>query len=137
MQPRDHPTPPVDFFMGFPMSELMLKGIRRSLESGIDLSYDMRKFLHESLVRWDMGLPLERAFKVDRLGGIEARDRIIREHAQEIPGATDYAKAKRLSDEARNIEKGRATKFPWLRDARDCYRLPETTRQFQNIISEK
>lgn len=63
----------------------------------------------------------------------QSRDALIRTEAEALPGSRS-SKARLLADQARRIHSGRKSAFPWLQRADRLHRLPETERQYHNIL---
>lgn len=63
----------------------------------------------------------------------EGRNRIIREHAGELPGS-NWQKARYISDQARRIHRGRKSSMTWILRADRIRPIPETQRQIYDIL---
>ena len=64
----------------------------------------------------------------------EERDQVIRENAPTLGIWSHSGQAKLLAAEAKRLHQGRRTRLPWLARADRIHRLPETPRQYHNIL---
>ncbi len=116
------------------MSHDRLTHLADLLETGDDLPPASAEWLRGCLRRWRYGLNLDQAFQLAQTDARRERDRLLRQHAEEIQATGPTERAKLLADEVRRIHSGRNTLYPWIRRADSLRRLPETPRQLFNIL---
>jgi hypothetical protein len=116
------------------MSNDRLTHLANLLETGDDLPPATAEWLRQSLRRWRYGLNLDQAFELSQSNARGERDRLLREHANEIEATGPTQRATLLAGEVRKLHSGRTTRYTWLRQADSLRRLPETPRQLFNIL---
>ena len=116
------------------MSIERLTHIADLLETGDGLPPASAEWLRECLRRWRYGLNLDQAFELSQSNARGERDRLLREHANEIEATGPTQRATLLAGEVRKLHSGRTTRYTWLRQADSLRRLPETPRQLFNIL---
>jgi hypothetical protein len=116
------------------MSHDHLRHIADLLQSGDSLPPASAEWLRGCLRRWRYGLPLDQAFQLAQTDARRERDRLLRQHAEEIQANGPTQRANLLAGEVRKLHSGRTTRYSWLRQADSLRRLPETPRQLFNIL---
>jgi hypothetical protein len=103
------------------------------LESGGDIPPASRQWLLEALRQIDQGTDPRAALGLPEPGP-ESRNRILREHATELPGRSLWAKCRIIAGESRRIHRGRKSQYRWISEADRLKALPESPRQFWSIL---
>jgi hypothetical protein len=103
------------------------------LESGGDLPAASREWLLGALRQIDQGTDPRTALGLPEPGP-ESRNRILREHATELPGRSLWAKCRIIAGESRRIHRGRKSQYRWISEADRLKALPESPRQFWSIL---
>jgi hypothetical protein len=116
------------------MSHDRLTHIADLLETGDGLPPASAEWLRGCLRRWRYGLPLDQTFQLAQTDARRERDRLLRQHAEEIQANGPTERATVLAGEVRKLHSGRTTRYSWLRQADSLRRLPETPRQLFNIL---
>jgi len=116
------------------MSHDRLTHIADLLETGDGLPPASAEWLRQSLRRWRYGLNLDQAFQLAQTDARRERDRLLRQHAEEIQATGPTERANLLASEVHKLHSGRTTRYTWLRQADSLRRLPETPRQIFNIL---
>jgi hypothetical protein len=112
-----------------------LRHISGLLESGSDLPPASHRWLLDAInaiVYTDT--PPDRALGLVGRKSLEERDQVIRENAHTLGIWSHSGQARLLAGEAKRLHQGRRTSIPWLARADRIHRLPETPRQYHNIL---
>ena len=103
------------------------------LESDGPLPEPTRQWLLDALREIDQGHDPRQALGLPEPGP-ESRNRILREHATELPGRSLWAKCRIIAGESRRIHRGRKSQYRWISEADRLKALPESPRQFWSIL---
>ena len=117
------------------MSLDRLRHIATMLESGSDLPPASHQWLLDAInaiIYSDV--PPDQALGLLGRRAREERDEIIKANAGTLSVWSTSGKARLLATEAQRLHQGRRTTIPWLARADRIHRLPETPRQYHNIL---
>jgi hypothetical protein len=117
------------------MSIERLTHIAALLESGADLPPASHRWLLDAInaiIYCDT--PSDQALGLLGRKAIAERDQVIRENAPTLGIWSHSGQARLMAGEAKRLHQGRRTSIPWLASADRIHRLPETPRQYHNIL---
>lgn len=91
-------------------------------------------WLRDALRRWACGLPIEQALGLSPAAARAERDRLITQHVNDLPVVTTTARARFIAREAKRLHSGQRSRYEWLARADRMARLPESARQYHNLL---
>jgi hypothetical protein len=109
--------------------------ILNMIESGSELSPNLRGWLGGAIRKFKHGVPLDRAFEVSKQRKTEKRNHLIRGYADSIEGKGDWHKAEIILSELRKLRCGRNCS-PILEEAEQLSPIPKSQRQIFRIITD-
>ena len=104
------------------------------LETAEPLPPASRCWLREALRSIATGADPAAALGLSPAHGRAERDELIRQRVTELPATTTSARARFLSEQARRIHRGRRSAYAWIEQADRLHTLPESVRQWHNIL---
>lgn len=109
--------------------------ILKVMESGEDLSPNLKLWLCGAIKKFKYGLPIDRAFEVSIPSKKEQRNNLIRTYANSIDAECSWTKAEIILSELRKLKGGRHCS-PIIQEADNLYPVPKSQRQIFRIITD-
>lgn len=104
------------------------------LESDAPLPPASRIRLRDAFRRIAAGMDPIKALGLAAHDAQADRNSIIRTHVVELPARTLHGRCRLLAAEVQRLHRGRRTVYPWIAQADRIRRLPESWRQYANIL---